>query len=54
MIGWRALRFWNNDILGNIDSALEAIFRALTDDHSLTRSQAEPATTLSRHAGEEQ
>jgi len=28
--GYRVLRFWNNDVLGNIDGVLEVIQRALT------------------------
>ncbi|MGH6767750.1 MAG: endonuclease domain-containing protein [Xanthobacteraceae bacterium] len=28
--GYRVLRFWNNDVLGNIDGVLEEIQRALT------------------------
>jgi very-short-patch-repair endonuclease len=29
--GWRVIRFWNNDILGNTDIVLETILRALQD-----------------------
>lgn len=50
--GWRVLRFWNNDILADTRSVLDAIFRALTEAQTLTRSQARPATTLSRIVGE--
>jgi len=28
--GYRVLRFWNNDVLGNVDGVLEAIASALT------------------------
>jgi very-short-patch-repair endonuclease len=28
--GYRVLRFWNNDVLGNIDGVLEVIQRAIT------------------------
>jgi very-short-patch-repair endonuclease len=27
--GWRVLRFWNNDVLGNTDGVIEAILRIL-------------------------
>jgi very-short-patch-repair endonuclease len=30
--GWRVLRFWNNDILANVDGVQVAILRALDDD----------------------
>ena len=29
--GYRVLRFWNNDVLGNIDGVLDVIARALED-----------------------
>jgi len=29
--GYRVLRFWNNDVLGNIDGTLEAIQQAIGD-----------------------
>ena len=50
--GWRVLRFWNNDILGNTGNVLEAILQALTDAQTLTRLRASPLGTLSRSAGE--
>ena len=28
--GYRVLRFWNNDVLGNVDGVLEEIQRAMT------------------------
>jgi very-short-patch-repair endonuclease len=28
--GWRVLRFWNNDVLTNVDGVQEAILRALS------------------------
>jgi len=34
--GYRVLRFWNNDILGNIDGVLETIRSTLTDELPLT------------------
>jgi len=37
-LGWRVLRFWNNDILGNTDGVVAAILQAL---------QARPAVTPS-------
>jgi very-short-patch-repair endonuclease len=30
--GYRVLRFWNNDVLGNIDGVLEAILIALQEE----------------------
>jgi very-short-patch-repair endonuclease len=27
--GWRMVRFWNNDVLGNIDGVIEAVLEAL-------------------------
>jgi very-short-patch-repair endonuclease len=27
--GWRIVRFWNNDVLGNIDGVIEAVLEAL-------------------------
>jgi very-short-patch-repair endonuclease len=30
--GWRVIRFWNNDILGNTEGVLLAILEALGDD----------------------
>jgi very-short-patch-repair endonuclease len=29
--GYRVLRFWNNDVLGNIEGTLEAIHRSIGD-----------------------
>jgi hypothetical protein len=49
--GWRVLRFWNNDILTNTESVIEAIFQALAET-TRPGTQAAPATTLSRGAGE--
>ncbi|EGP10133.1 Protein of unknown function DUF559 [Bradyrhizobiaceae bacterium SG-6C] len=34
--GYRILRFWNTDILGNIDSVLDTIRSALLDELPLT------------------
>jgi very-short-patch-repair endonuclease len=45
------LRLWNNDILLETEAVIEAILAAL-GQRPLTRSQAMPATTLSRIAGE--
>jgi very-short-patch-repair endonuclease len=50
--GWRVLRLWNNDILSETETVLEAILTALSESPTLTRSRAVPATTLSRIAGE--
>jgi very-short-patch-repair endonuclease len=30
--GYRVLRFWNNDVLGNVEGVLEEIQRAMTTD----------------------
>jgi very-short-patch-repair endonuclease len=30
--GYRVLRYWNNDVLTNINGVLEDIFRAINDD----------------------
>ena len=30
--GYRVIRFWNNDVLTNLDGVLEAIVLALTSD----------------------
>jgi len=49
--GWRVLRLWNNDILVETEAVIEAILAAL-GELPFTRSQAKPATTLSRSAGE--
>jgi very-short-patch-repair endonuclease len=35
--GWRVLRFWNNDILNNIDGVQETVLRALTRPPSPSR-----------------
>jgi very-short-patch-repair endonuclease len=40
--GYRVLRFWNTDVMNNIEGVLEEIFRALT-----------PTPTLSPQGGEE-
>ena len=32
--GWRVLRFWNHDILSNMDGVLETILAALREDAS--------------------
>jgi very-short-patch-repair endonuclease len=50
--GWRVLRFWNNDILSNTEGVVETVLQTLKEAETLTRSQAAPATTLSRGAGE--
>jgi crossover junction endodeoxyribonuclease RuvC len=31
--GWRILRFWNNDVIENIEGVLETIQHALTQNH---------------------
>lgn len=43
--GYRVIRFWNNEVLGNIEGVVEAILQALTD---------KPSTDPSRHAGGEE
>ena len=30
--GWRVLRFWNNEVIEQLDAVLDAIFAALGDD----------------------
>jgi len=35
--GWRVLRFWNNDILANIEGVLTTIIAALRDGQPLSR-----------------
>ena len=35
--GFRVLRFWNNDVHGNIEGVLETIVGALDEDTPLTR-----------------
>jgi very-short-patch-repair endonuclease len=50
--GWRVLRFWNNDVLGNTEGVIEAILSALPEQRTLTRSRTASAITLSRGAGE--
>ncbi|MFO0390086.1 MAG: DNA repair protein RecO [Alphaproteobacteria bacterium] len=42
--GYKVLRFWNNDVLGNIDGVLETISNALDNNT--------PSLTLPRYAGE--
>jgi len=44
--GWRVLRFWNNDVLGNTDGVLQQILAALAP--TLRRN----ASNLPRCAGE--
>jgi very-short-patch-repair endonuclease len=45
------LRLWNNDIFLETTAVIDAILGAL-QERPLTRSQAMPAITLSRNAGE--
>ena len=35
--GYRVLRFWNNEVLQNIDGVLVVILRALSGDHPLPK-----------------
>jgi very-short-patch-repair endonuclease len=41
--GWRVLRFWNNDVTGNLDGVLSAIAEALGN--------STPTLTLPLHGG---
>ncbi|HSG93422.1 MAG TPA: endonuclease domain-containing protein, partial [Methylotenera sp.] len=34
VLGWKVLRFWNNEVLQNIEGVLEEILNALTVDKS--------------------
>ena len=40
--GFRVLRFWNNDVLGNSEGVFDAICAALTDPHPPTASRRAP------------
>jgi len=45
--GYRVLRFWNNDVLTNMDAVLAAILRVLSGDHPLpARSSPESPSPL--------
>ncbi len=48
--GYRVLRFWNNDVLGNVEGVLEEIQRAMTTtptpDPSPQGGGEEPAARL--------
>ena len=48
-LGWRVLRFWNNDILANPDGVVETILQAIQASPAETPSPGEPTlATLSR------
>ena len=49
--GYRVLRFWNNDVLMNIESVLEAVMEALASPQPLTRTLS-PEGRGSSHDGE--
>jgi very-short-patch-repair endonuclease len=42
--GFRVLRFWNNDVLGNSDGVFDAICAALTDPHPPTAARWSPSS----------
>ena len=44
--GYRMLRFWDNDVLLNVDVVMEEIARALRDPHPSPLPRRERATTL--------
>ena len=46
-MGWRVLRFWNNDVLQQIDPVLETILRACEE-----RCKGKPSPYPLPHAGE--
>ena len=41
--GYRVLRFWNNDILGNLDGVAEVIAAALSTPHPARASRESPS-----------
>ena len=41
--GYRVLRFWNNDILGNLDGVAEAIAAALSTPHPARATRESPS-----------
>jgi very-short-patch-repair endonuclease len=54
--GYRALRFWNNDVLSNTDGVLECIARTLSlgrgnDQRKLRKNEAERSSSPSRACG---
>jgi very-short-patch-repair endonuclease len=48
---YRVLRFWNNEVLTNMNGVLEVIASALTSERPLTRSSPMAKTDLSPRAG---
>jgi very-short-patch-repair endonuclease len=46
-LGWKVLRFWNNDILQNIDGVLEVVLAACEE-----RCKGKPSPCPLPHAGE--
>jgi len=46
-LGWKVLRFWNNEVLRNTDGVLEAILRACDE-----RKEGKPSPCPLPHAGE--
>ena len=49
---WRVLRFWNNDVLMNIEGVAEAILKTLQAEQALTRPQADACGHPLPQAGE--
>jgi len=50
--GWCVLRFWNNDVLMNIEGVAEAILKTLQAEQALTRPQADACGHPLPQAGE--
>ncbi|MBA2920422.1 DUF559 domain-containing protein [Sphingomonas sp. MAH-20] len=44
--GFRVLRFWNNDVLGNGEAVFDAICSALTDPHPPAAARRAPPSPL--------
>ena len=51
--GYRVLRFWNHNILGNADGVLHIISGALTTPHPAPASPESPSTTRGEGSGED-
>jgi very-short-patch-repair endonuclease len=45
--GYRVLRFWNNDVTGDIDAVLEAIYAALVEAGAVDTSVPSPTSSPS-------
>ncbi|NJD89768.1 MAG: endonuclease domain-containing protein, partial [Betaproteobacteria bacterium] len=53
--GYRVVRFWNNDVIGNIEGVMQAIAMALTPDPSPASGRGEQKSpfSLGRRVGDE-